>query len=376
MGFMDYLTPLTQAASGWQQGAQAAQAKREADTQRQIELLRQKRADQRAEMELQSRLEDQKSLRASRDEDIRIKQQKLAGQKRAKLNLQTLDPTNALLQYGDDEADFIGEVLKVNEKRGLLDKENAKQKPAYDVLVKRFPKSEYASIPYDMKNPADYKTALDAEIANDRQAKMFKHMDVSREDTQQHQIDLKGMGGGAGQSGGPSSADMQSAYDHFAERVTNMQKNNTPVTPGMVTREAAQFGQTSAAAKGETSLKNIAIGTGMDVFGQGTSQPGYDDYASAVQAARQFADETTRLFKQRGGYMMYRNQIAEAMPTAQDFMNPFTLQQKLQRMRILIERARSMEGTTPRGATPAGGGAGSSGGSALDRARAMVRDTP
>ena len=113
-------------------------------------------------------------------------------------------------------------------------------------------------------------------------------------------------------------------------------------------REGLAFGAAADAAKGNPGYTKPALGMAMDMFGQGTKQKGYNQFAQMQDASRAAASEIVRLMGGRGGNAMMQPQIADLAIKPDDFKNPGNVHNKIKRLRTLYEQALSQQGGTVR----------------------------
>jgi len=364
MGFMDWigpaLTPITQGVAGYQQGVREKQKRAQDEQLQMIELLRERQQDADRAAELAIRQKESEGMQALRDLQTKEAQYNLGRPGRERATLQQIDPGNALLQtQGDFE--YGGELATARQHIEDLKKRNETERNAYQLLKMHYPKSAILQTPYDPTNPAPYADELQR-LSHSEDMAIMHRPPVEHEAWQMTSITdadgnplminartgqtkpitgggkLGGVGGGTtGGRIGASSQDMRAAMNNFDANFDALKKLDVKPNPLMQNRY--MLDQLPNQTGKPASMVDILKGGTLDVFGYGAGAKGWQEYQALMQASRQFGEEAVRLFGQRAGYQVMKQQISDAQLSPQDFNNPTSIAQKRQRMEILYNQA-------------------------------------
>ena len=163
--------------------------------------------------------------------------------------------------------------------------------------------------------------------------------------------------GGAG-SGKPMAGpqapigDMIARFNELKGHAKDIANGAFQFGPENATREALQFGSAFAQNEGKPAIGTTLGGGLMDTFGL-TNPKTQDRYDMMATSNRAFGDDAAKVFKGRQGFQNIALEGAQQKFSPSDIGKPDKVQQKLDRMRHIIELALTVSPEQAAGIDPA-----------------------
>ena len=147
--------------------------------------------------------------------------------------------------------------------------------------------------------------------------------------------------GGAASGAQVPVADMQARYDEIKQHASDLAQGIWRHTRDMQIREGLEYGITRDAAAGTPTLHSLASHADVRGFGDltGTTAADYARYQAMMNSQRALGDDVTKVFKGRQNEEAVLREVALAQITPDDYQNPASVKQKLERMQHLIDLA-------------------------------------
>lgn len=158
-------------------------------------------------------------------------------------------------------------------------------------------------------------------------------------------------GGGGGQGSQTSVDDMEQRYNEIASHANALASGAWQITPSMQAREGLTYGIARDNAAGKTPWRKQIEASGMDLLGMG-SGPDFSRYQALMNSTRALGDDVAKVFKGRQNEEAVLREVALAQLTPDDYKNTAVVQQKLSRLRNVIDLARHVYGAQASGGAP------------------------
>lgn len=154
----------------------------------------------------------------------------------------------------------------------------------------------------------------------------------------------QGKVGGAGGAGTGSAsgaqvpvADMQARFAEVQQHAEALGRGEWKITQPMQIREGAEYSTARDAAKGDMKLRHTGLAAVSSAMGLGGKD--YEHYQAMMNSYRALGDDVAKVFKGRQNEEAVLREVALAQLTPQDYRNPAVVQQKLNRLKHVIDLA-------------------------------------
>lgn len=149
-----------------------------------------------------------------------------------------------------------------------------------------------------------------------------------------------GKGGAGGSSSGAQVpvADMEERFGEVAQHATDLGNGKWKITQPMQAREAFDYANARESAAGHPSMLHQTEAGVSSVLGLGGDD--YGRYQAMMNSYRALGDDVAKVFKGRQNEEAVLREVALAQLTPQDYGNPQVVQQKLNRLRHVIDLAK------------------------------------
>lgn len=384
-------TAMAEGMAGFLQGRQQAQERQQQSGLALLQLLHQQQQDQ--ENEAYRRLQSS-NLQSEIDQRKFTQDQSTARNKTAWLTMEAQDPQHKYHAVGDYDvnATYAQDLPAFNQAMAADRKDLLGRKGWFNVVSREFGKSKALprnaqgmALPFDENDPTNWEGVYQSEKAAQQEAATNArsaatnaaiaarsgwgipgNLTLNGTPVRVNSITgaiepltgtVRTTGGGAAGSKFTASADnMQRSLDTMQASLAKLQTQH--VVPSMLQQQRVALGTPS----GPQSVTDMFQRKALDALNQGPGSPGYAEFQRMMNVSSQFADEAVRLYGQRGGYRQMQKEIDNARINADDFGNPGVIQDKFDRMKTLITKARQLEAAqgwgppaaAPGGAAPAG----------------------
>ena len=135
--------------------------------------------------------------------------------------------------------------------------------------------------------------------------------------------------------------DMEARFAEIEGHAKDLAAGKWHPTRAMQAKEGMEYGIANKSAGGQgVPLGQAAAIEGMNLFGVATGDD-YKRFQSLMNSTRSFGDDAAKVFKGRQNEDAVKREIALSQITPDDYNNPTSVAQKLQRMREIIDLARS-----------------------------------
>jgi hypothetical protein len=145
--------------------------------------------------------------------------------------------------------------------------------------------------------------------------------------------------GGAGGSQVPVQ-DMEERYNEIEGHAKDLAAGRWKIDPAMQTREGLTYGIARDNAHGNAPVGKQIGATVMDVVGAGKGKD-FSRYQALMNSTRAMGDDVAKVFKGRQNEEAVLREVALAQLTPDDYNNPQVVEQKLSRLRHVIDLARA-----------------------------------
>ena len=382
-------TAMAEGLAGWLQGRQQAQ---QAQTQQGLTLLQLLHQQQQDQENAAYRRLQTSNLQSEIDQRKFTQDQTTARNKTAWLTMEAQDPQHKYHTAApfDVNETYAQDLPAFNQAMAADRKDLLGRRGWYNVVTREFAKSKALPrdatgkvLDFNPDDPTNWEGVYNAEkatqqqLASAAQANATQAAIAARTPTLVFpgNVNMNGMPAavnkftgvaqpiantqrtqpGAGANAGKftaSSENMQRSLNTMQDQLTKLQTLH--IAPTMLQQQRIALGTPS----GPQSISDMFQRKALDAVNQGPGSPGYAEFQRMMNLSSQFADEATRLYGQRGGYRQMQKEIDNARINADDINNPGLIQDKFDRMKTLVAKARQLEAVQGWGtpAAPAGGG--------------------